>query len=135
MKPRTDAPPRQELDAPAPPPQPQRQALPLNLNLPSRDLLPEIDRLILNETHTRAGADFYNLFVQQWGEPERGGYTIVIGDKPARGRAINLWIQVNGTTLLDQTFLPSSEYLKSLATDATSFIVDYVEGGRHLFNE
>ena len=112
--------------------QPKRQPLPINLNLPSRDLLPEVDRLILNQTLSRAGADFYNLFVQRWGEPSKGGYLIVIKDTPARGRAVNLRVEVNGVELMNQTFFPSAEYLESLATNATDFIVDYIENGRHL---
>lgn len=137
MNARDDSPPPRRgpaLDEPAPPPAaaPKRLPLPIDLNLPRRELLPEVDRLILNQTLSRAGADFYSLFVQRWGEPSKGGYLIVIKDSPARGRAVNLRIEVNGTELLNQTFFPSADYLESLATNATDFIVDYIENGRHL---
>lgn len=111
---------------------PERKPLPLALNLPQPDLAPEVDRLIINQTSSRAGADFYAYFIKQWAEPGRGFYTIVLGEGYARGRAVNLTVTVNGTELVNQTFVPSSAYLEQLAQNAAEYLNGYIENGSHL---
>ena len=135
----TTAPPR-EGPAVLPPQNPQqaaipeRKALPLNLNLPQPDLAPEVDRLIINQTSSRAGTDFYGYFINHWAEPDRGYYTIVLGEQYARGRAVNLTVSVNGTELVNQTFVPSSDYLEQLAKNAAEYLIGYIDNGSHLVN-
>jgi len=62
--------------------------------------------LIIDDTRSRLGADFYQAFNQYWAEPEEhDGYQISISDLPGRGRSFQLFIHLNDRQVVN-TFLP-----------------------------
>lgn len=62
--------------------------------------------LIIDDTRSRMGADFYQAFNQYWTEPEgHDGYQIRISDLPGRGRSFQLLIHLNDRQVV-KTFLP-----------------------------
>ncbi len=56
----------------------------------------EIDGLVIDQTRSRMGREFYEYFYQQW-LPPFGivDYTILIEEKPPRGRSASVEIKVN----------------------------------------
>lgn len=65
-----------------------------SLSVDPQDL--EIDGLLIDQTRSRMGREFYEYFYQQWSPPPGiSDYTILIEEKPPRGRSASVSIKVN----------------------------------------
>ena len=87
----------------------------------------EIDGLIIDETRTKLGRDFYDLFYGQW-EPPAGArnYSITLTESPARGRTVRLTVAVDDRAVFRRMLQPRLELLEQYATQAATAV------GRHL---
>lgn len=69
----------------------------------------EIDGLVINQTRTRMGSDFYRVFSQQWGQPSGfKGYNIVIKETPSVRQGSMYEITVNNRTVVRGRLLPKA---------------------------
>ena len=63
---------------------------------------PESSGLVLDQTITKIGHDFYDQFYSRWEAPNGvGDFTILIGEKPSRGNNAIITVTVNDEQLLE----------------------------------
>ncbi len=76
----------------------------------------EIDGLILDETRSKLGHDFYEYFYNAWVAPQEAkDFIITIRELPARGRVAQIAIEINDQTLVKRFLQPRSELIENLA--------------------
>jgi curli production assembly/transport component CsgE len=93
----------------------------------------EIDRLIVDETISKAGYDFIELFNTQWNWPEplTEAFIMVIAERPYRGISTQVVITVNDLVVFESFLQTRYDYLENLAELAieqtTAYIINYEE--------
>jgi len=89
-----------------------------------------IDDIIVNETITKHGYDFYDLFYSQWqllGWPEvEGDYIITITEKPFRLRMSQVVITLNELSVYEAFLQPRQEYIDELSKYTVSLTQAFI---------
>lgn len=90
----------------------------------------EIDGLVVNETRTKAGYNFYEYFSNNWESPPNvSNYSIVIKELPYRLRMTQIIVEVNDNVIFKQFLQPRYELVIKLAkmamAQAEKFLVNY----------
>jgi len=88
----------------------------------------EIDKLFVNETITKAGNDFHELFYSQWTWPEqlKASFIIVIKEKPLLANTTLISILINDVLIFEQPLQPRLDYLESIVGLATMQTTGYL---------
>jgi curli production assembly/transport component CsgE len=88
----------------------------------------EIDGLIVDETITKIGRDFYDLFHQYWEPPVQAkNFTILIKELPARGTGALIQISANDELLFEQHMMPRYDIIQEIAVYAVALTTEYLE--------
>ena len=70
-----------------------------------------LDGLVVDETQTRIGRDFYDAFYRQWQAPEGArGFTVSVQEKPLRGQGILIAVRVNDELAFQARLQPRSDF-------------------------
>ena len=98
----------------------------------SADLGLEIDNLIVNETISKSGGEFYDLFYTGWQEPEgSNGFTIFVSEKPSPGRGNLIIVKINDLVVFQRFITPQYDLIvesSSYAIEATrEYLIRYKE--------
>lgn len=96
-----------------------------------------IDGLLVDDTKTKSGKDFYDLFYQQWEAPAGAkNYTIFIIEKPFRLTTTMIEILINETMVYQSFLQPRYDYIETLTEQAVSqtalYLANYEEIVRQL---
>lgn len=87
----------------------------------------EIDGLIMDETVTKAGRDFYQIFYSNWEAPANSSnFTIQIRERPDRGLASILMIDINDNRVIETPLQPRYDVVESIATQAVQICYEYL---------
>ena len=79
----------------------------------------EINGMVVDETRSKHGRDFYDLFYTSWSEPEESyAYTIRIEEKPGRGRGTVIVVRVNDEIVYQSQLQPRYEVVEQAALQA-----------------
>ena len=98
-----------------------------------RDPTMEIDGLIISETLTKIGVDFYELFYQRWvAPPAASGYEVRIEELPAPGFGTLVVVKVNETTVFQRVLQPRYDQLEASADLAVSLTQRHVNDQQRL---
>ena len=98
-----------------------------------RDPTMEIDGLIISETLTKIGVDFYELFYQRWSSPPAAsGYEVRIEELPAPGFGTLVVVKVNETTVFQRVLQPRYDQLEASADLAVSLTQRHVNDQQRL---
>lgn len=93
----------------------------------SKDAELEIDGLVIDNTRTKSGKEFYNLFYNLWQAPSNAhNYSIAIIEKPYRLINTLIEIKINETTVFRSLLQPRTAYIEQLARQATDQTVFYL---------
>jgi curli production assembly/transport component CsgE len=85
----------------------------------------EAEGFVLDQTLTKPGRDFYELFVSTFqGLTGLGDYTIVLAERPARGNSSLISLHVNDTELLEMPLPTRTEQLE----EAVAATVETAQG-------
>ncbi|WP_200793380.1 CsgE family curli-type amyloid fiber assembly protein [Hymenobacter lapidiphilus] len=96
----------------------------------------EVDGLIVDETITKLGRDFYSLFFNTFEAPAGSGdYVVTITEKPARSTSILVTVAVNNTDLLEMPLQPNEEYIEAAASEAVGTVTQHLIENNRLGNE
>lgn len=92
----------------------------------------EIDGLIIDETKTKSGREFYDYFFRDWEAPEGAkNYTIFIEEKPFRLNTTLIEILINETLIFQSLLQPRGEFIENLAVESISttqlYLANYEE--------
>lgn len=100
---------------------------------PSRLAETGINGLILDQTITKLGRDFYALFYEQWDPaPNLGDFTVIIREKPGRGTSTLISVEVNDNALVELPLSPNYEALEEAAAYSLSLTTDYLLNARNV---
>jgi curli production assembly/transport component CsgE len=88
----------------------------------------EIDGLIIDETRTRIGRDFYEKFYTLWTAPFGvGDYSIFVEEQPPRGRSAAISVKVNEKLVSFHQLQPREEVLEEAAKLAVARITKHLQ--------
>ncbi|MFK8008980.1 MAG: CsgE family curli-type amyloid fiber assembly protein [Saprospiraceae bacterium] len=87
----------------------------------------EIDGLILDETRSKIGRDFYELFYNRWNPPSGAkDFLITIREMPSRGLGARVSIEINENVVLYRFLQPRNGLIEEEANFTISYIKDYL---------
>ena len=93
----------------------------------------EINGLIIDETRSKTGRDFYDAFYANWQPPaDVGSFTITLRETPSRGRAVRIAVDVTGTTVYTPFIQPRQEVIEATAIQASRRARDHLTQQRQL---
>lgn len=91
----------------------------------------ELFGLVVDETMTRLGRDFYNQFYDLWqAPPTRAAYTIRIQERPVPGRSTMLQVLVNDDVTFRARLSPGREGVGDRPLQAARRTYAYIQSGR-----
>lgn len=87
----------------------------------------EITGLVMDETITKLGRDFYDLFFTNWNSFSDEDYIIKIIEKPAPGTRTLVSIEINDNMIFQQFLQPKYNYIEALADYAVNVSTEYLQ--------
>lgn len=87
----------------------------------------EIDGLLVDDTKTKAGKDFYDLFYSSWeAPPEAKNYTITVSEKPFRLSNTIIAVSINENLVYQAILQPRQDILEAMTGEAISMTQEYL---------
>lgn len=81
----------------------------------------ELEGLILDETRTKMGRDFYDLFYQNWEPPKNApNVTITISEQPSMGLGTQVSIKIDYEQVYNARLQPRYEYIEAVSKQAVA---------------
>ena len=92
----------------------------------------EIGEMIFDETITKVGRDFYDVFFTSWNNPTKiKDFSITIKERPMPGIGTQITVLIDEHEILKQFIRPNQEQIEMLAGYtvglATQYLVNYQE--------
>lgn len=88
----------------------------------------EIEGLIVDQTLSKVGHDFYDIFYSQFEAPAGSGdYVVTIIEKPGRGTSTLITVSVNDNDLLEMPLQPKPEYVEAVAAEAINIVTSFLQ--------
>ena len=89
----------------------------------------EFDGLVLDQTRSRIGREFYEQLYAKWtaAEMSTGGFDILIEELPARGRLGFLQIKVKDAVVAAYHLQPGGEWMENAVQEATGRLSNYFQ--------
>lgn len=93
-----------------------------------KNLLLELDGMVIDDSRTRVGHDFYDLFYQYWQAPENASnYTIRISERPTPTLGSIVTVKVNDETIFQYRVQPRYSIIEEAAQYAVQVTREYLE--------
>ena len=87
----------------------------------------EIDGLLVDDTKTKAGKDFYDLFYNEWEAPvEAKNYSITVSEKPFRLTSTLIVISINDDIVYQAILQPRQDLIEAQAEEGVATTHDYL---------
>ena len=92
----------------------------------------EINGLVVDETITKVGRDFYEVFYSKWeaprsdASPGQQSYTIFIKELPQMGQGSLVSVYMDETELFSQPVQPRYDVIEAVAEYAVALVSSYV---------
>ncbi|MEM9675401.1 MAG: CsgE family curli-type amyloid fiber assembly protein [Bacteroidota bacterium] len=87
-----------------------------------------INGLVVDETITKVGRDFYELFYQNWNAPvSTTTYSLFIREQPMNGMGSQIAIFINETEIFTRRVQPRYDVLEGMAKYAVDIASQYVQ--------
>jgi len=98
----------------------------------SNDYEIEMDVLLVDDTKTKTGKDFYDLFYNNWEAPKDAkNYTITVSEKPFRLTSTLIVVSINDNPVYQSILQPRQDIVEGLSEDAIlttqSYLANYEE--------
>ncbi len=97
----------------------------------------EIDGLVIDNTKTKSGRDFYNHFFNNWESPAKAkNFSIYISEKPYRLSTTKIEVKLNETMVFQSFLQPRISFIENVAESAVErtrlYLINYEEIERQL---
>jgi len=93
------------------------------------EILLVLDGLVLDETRTKVGRDFYDIFYQNWRAPQDArNFTIRISEQPTPNLGTIISVSVNGTDTFRHRLQPRYEFIEEASQYAVRMTYNHLEG-------
>lgn len=87
----------------------------------------EVDGLLVDDTKTKAGKDFYDLFYNDWEAPvDAKNYTITVSEKPFRLTSTLIVISINDDIVYQSILQPRQDLVEAQAEEGIATTQDYL---------
>jgi len=97
-----------------------------NVSVVEKEEAYEISGLMIDETKSKIGKDFYDLFYIQYNQnPDKSNSAITITELPARGTSGQINIQVDDKVIYSFMTNPSEDYLREQLDFTLRYIKDF----------
>lgn len=88
----------------------------------------EINGLVVDETITKVGRDFYELFYGLWEAPMSNvSYTLIIRERPMTGFGSQIALYINETEVFTQVLQPRYDVIEAVAKYAVDLTYSYLQ--------
>ena len=95
--------------------------------LKSSEVEIEIDGFLVDDTKTKAGRDFYDLFYAGWEAPKSAkNYSITVTEKPFRLTSTLIVVSINDDIVYQDVVQPRQDLIENQVEDAVSVTQDYL---------
>ncbi len=85
-----------------------------------------LNNLTIDETKTKVGKDFYDLFYIQYSQiPDKSNSAITISELPMRGSSGQINIQIDDKVVYSFVTNPSEDFLKEQISNSLRYIKDF----------
>ena len=102
----------------------------------TRDADIEIDGLLIDETKTKSGRDFFDFFYMQWqAPPEARNYSVFIKENPYRLMTTQIEVKLNETTVFRSFLQPRSDIIEEQADYAVAQTLLYLNNYEELMRQ
>lgn len=92
--------------------------------------------IVVDETQSKWGKDFYEYFYNIWPFPEKAeDYTIVVIEKPLPGLGTVLSIKFNDEEIFQQFAQPKLESIQEIAEYAAEYTLNYLQNYELIIKE
>ena len=93
----------------------------------SNDVEIELDGLLVDDTKTKMGKDFYDLFYSNWQAPSGAkNYTITVSEKPFRLTSTQIVVSINENPVYQAILQPRQDIVEALSYEAISNTQSYL---------
>jgi len=87
----------------------------------------EIDEMIFDETITKVGRDFYDIFYTNWSNPTQiKDFSITIKEMPMPGIGTQITLSIDDQEILQQFIRPNQELIEMLADYSVALVNQYL---------
>ncbi|WP_133257182.1 CsgE family curli-type amyloid fiber assembly protein [Hymenobacter edaphi] len=87
----------------------------------------EIEGLVVDQTITKVGHDFYDVFYTTWEAPPGAtDFTVTLRERIGRGNSTLVAVDVNDTELLEMPLQPKFEVVEAAAQEAVAVAYDFL---------
>jgi len=94
----------------------------------ANDVEIEIDGLLIDDTKTKTGKDFYDLFYSNWDAPVVAkNFTITVSEKPFRLTSTMIVVSINENIVYQGILQPRQDVLEALNEEAILITQNYLE--------
>lgn len=96
----------------------------------------ELKGLTIDQTKTKTGKDFYDMFYLEYSKlPEKISNAVTISELPTMGRGSQISVEIEDKTLYSFVANPNEEYLAEQANFSMKIILDYYKKKSLIKNE
>jgi curli production assembly/transport component CsgE len=93
----------------------------------SNDVEIEIDGLLVDDTKTKAGKDFYDFFCSTWDAPVAAkNYSITVSEKPFRLSSTIVTVLINDILVYQAILQPRQDVLEAMTVEAILMTQEYL---------
>ena len=97
-----------------------------------RQIMMEIDGMVLDETRSKVGRDFYDVFYSSWQSPENASnFTIRIAEQPSPSLGTIIYVEVNDTETFRMRLQPRYDFIQQAGHYAVRQTYSYLENNDH----
>jgi curli production assembly/transport component CsgE len=108
----------------------------LNQKKEESDIEIEIDGLLVDDTKTKIGRDFYDLFYANWEAPKGAkNYTITIQEKPFRLTSTLAVVLINDNVVYQSILQPRQDIVESLSEEALAYTYNYLQNYEEIMKQ
>lgn len=91
----------------------------------------EIEGLIVDQTLTKVGHDFYDVFYTTWEAPPGAtDFTVTLRERIGRGTSTLVTVDVNDTELLELPLQPKFDLVEAAAQEAVAVAQDFLRSAQ-----
>lgn len=91
----------------------------------------EIEGLIVDQTITKVGHDFYDVFYTSWEAPPGAtDFTVTLRERIGRGNSTLVAVDVNDAELLEMPLQPKFDLVEAAAQEAVAVAQDYLRSAQ-----
>ena len=91
----------------------------------------EIEGLIVDQTITKVGHDFYDVFYTSWEAPPGAtDFTVTLRERISRGNSTLVAVDVNDTELLELPLQPKFDLVEAAAQEAVAVAQDFLRSAQ-----